>query len=101
MRKTKGGPRKPRAAVPGAKALFKFRKANELTQAQVADRLGVRGPTVHDWETGAKRPKAHFRDVIEKWSDGAIPADFWKYPEEIAASNDVVPLHKTGTEGGR
>lgn len=40
-----------------ASTLRRLRKERELTQATLADRVGVTGPTIWSWETGKTRPK--------------------------------------------
>lgn len=83
MPRTSRGPLVPVEPSPGALALWVFRRAAKLTQAEVAHQLGVSGPTVHDWERGRKRPRAGLRAAIEQWSRGQVPAVTWAHVDEL------------------
>lgn len=37
-------------------AIYKYRKAKGWTQRELAERLGVRPPTITQYETGARKP---------------------------------------------
>ena len=79
----------PDGQTLGARLLLQFRHQNDLTQTDVALALGVSTPTIHDWERGRKRPKAHHRDDIATWTKGFVPASAWKRPGEVSG---VVPF---------
>lgn len=76
----------------GAARLQAFIKRHGLTQLAAANALGVSDPTVHDWVTGAKRPKAHHRQAIEAWTGGAVPVAAWLTKEERASQAAVRPF---------
>ena len=46
--------------------LRKLREGQKLTQAQLAERLGVKRVTVTSWENGVNKPRA---DMLLKLSD--------------------------------
>lgn len=37
-------------------ALYKYRKANGITQRELAEKLGVAQPTITQYETGVRKP---------------------------------------------
>lgn len=47
-----------------------------MSARAVADALGVSHPAVLGWE-GGKSPSRPYRELIERWSGGAVPADSW------------------------
>ncbi len=79
----------------GATRLAEFLKRNGLTQLAAAEALGVSDPTVHDWVTGAKRPRAHHREAISVWTGGEISSDSWLVDEERVAMAAVRPFTPT------
>jgi transcriptional regulator with XRE-family HTH domain len=95
--------------VTGASRLQAFLQAHGITQLAAATALGVSDPTVHDWVTGAKRPKAHHRQAIAVWTNGEVPTDSWLKADERAAAAAVRPFvsganrrrraPRTGTDG--
>lgn len=76
----------------GAKWLADFLKRNGLTQLAAAEALGVSDPTIHDWVTGSKRPRAHHREVIAVWTRGEVTAQSWLEDKERAAMAAVRPF---------
>lgn len=78
--------------VDGASRLQAFLKAHGLSQVAAAGDLGVSGPTVHDWVTGAKRPKGHHREAIAVWTHGQVPAESWLRDDERAVMAGVKPF---------
>jgi transcriptional regulator with XRE-family HTH domain len=78
----------------GATWLAEFLRRNNLTQLATAEALGVSDPTVHDWVTGSKRPKAHHRDAISVWTRGEVPVDAWLEESERVARAAVKPFDR-------
>ena len=76
----------------GSRGLRAFLEKHAISQRSAAEALGVTDPAVHDWVTGAKRPRAHHRVSIEVWTRGSVVAASWAFPEERAAARDVVPF---------
>lgn len=76
----------------GATLLGAFLRAHAITQLACANALGVSDPTVHDWVTGSKRPRANHRDAIAVWTRGEVPADAWLTAEELGARSAVRPF---------
>lgn len=64
--------------------MAEWRKKLDLTQEQVAGRLGVSGVTVSRWETGERRPdldaQAAFADAL-----GVHLEDLHRHPAEESA----------------
>lgn len=80
------------AMTDGAVQLAEFLRRNGLTQISAAGALGVSDPTIHDWVTGSKRPKAHHREVIAVWTRGEVTIDAWLTAQERAATQLVRPF---------
>lgn len=63
---------KERLEKPGllspAERLKALREALELTQKQVADQMGVSGPSVNDWENANGRPQESSPYLIQAWT---------------------------------
>ncbi len=76
----------------GAAQLHRFLKSNRITQSSMAIALGVSGPTIHDWVSGSKRPRAHYREAIAIWTNGAVPVDSWIQDDERQAVSIVRPF---------
>lgn len=76
----------------GARRLAAFLKRNGITQLGAGEALGVSDPTVHDWVTGSKRPKAHHRDAIATWTRGEVGTELWLTAEERASRKAVRPF---------
>jgi hypothetical protein len=53
-----------------------------ITRVETAGELKVSVASVHYWVSGGQRPRAFERDLIEKWSGGAVPAESWATDEE-------------------
>lgn len=76
----------------GGRLLAEFLKRNGLTQLAASKALGVSDPTIHDWVTGSKRPRAHHRETIAVWTNEEVPSDSWLTDEERAATEVVRPF---------
>ena len=50
-----------------------------LTQAQLAAVMGVRGPTISEWERGARSPGDTSARLLQAYRDGYRPDD-WPLP---------------------
>ncbi len=72
-----------RAAI-GAR-LRKWRESAKRTQKDVADVLGVKQPTVSEYEHGSRSPTERTRRAIEKLTGGAICAHEWAPARDEAA----------------
>lgn len=81
----------------GARLLRELLQTRGLTQSDAARAIGVSAPTIHDWVTSAKRPRAAHREAIEVWTAGAVPASAWETEEERALLARVRPLHPATT----
>lgn len=85
--------------VVGATRLQAFLKTHGISQVAAGSALGVSGPTVHDWVTGAKRPKGHHREAISVWTGGEVAADSWLREDERALMAGVKPFVKADESG--
>lgn len=72
--------------------LQEFLDDNDITLREAAAAIGVGHPTILDWLGGRKRPRAHHRDAIAKWTGGRIHVESWLFAEEKATTVDVVPF---------
>lgn len=81
----------------GGRLLAEFLKRNGLTQLAASRAIGVSDPTIHDWVTGSKRPRAHHRDAISVWTNEDVPADAWLTDEERAGTMAVRPFRPDAT----
>ncbi len=81
----------------GSKRLALWLKNRRITQAALADLVGVEQATVSRWVTGAGRPESPFRDAIA--SITGVEATSWLTPRERALVERVAALPATGTEG--
>jgi len=92
-------------ASKGSKALAAFVRKNKIGPRPAARALDVAHPTLIAWMEGWKRPQAHRRQAIERWTGGEVKADWWILAEERQDVKDVVPFEpesapesaKTGT----
>lgn len=83
----------------GAVRLAAFLRKNGITQLSAAESLGVSDPTVHDWVTGSKRPRAHHRDAIATWTHGEVGTESWLTAEEQASRQAVRPFESADDSG--
>jgi transcriptional regulator with XRE-family HTH domain len=56
----------PATPLPPPKERRRLREAGSLTQAQVAERVGVSRETVRSWETGRTNPRGRKREAYAK-----------------------------------
>lgn len=64
----------------------RFREERRLTQAQLADDLGVSQPAVIYWETGQKRPRTAMQGKLH--DRGICSPNDWHEPAPLPADND-------------
>lgn len=76
--------------------LAEWRAAQQLSLVKAAVLFGVRGPTLHDWERGKKRPRDAHRDVIE--AIVGIPREDWRNEREseLVARVEAAPTARPG-----
>jgi transcriptional regulator with XRE-family HTH domain len=68
--------------------LKRIRKARKLSQAVVAERLGVEVPSVSRWETGTNRPsQQHLSQLCAIY--GVTEEDLLKIPEQSEMKSEV------------
>lgn len=77
--------------TPGAVALADFLHQHQLTQAQCGVAIGVTDVAVHEWVTGAHRPRVEYREAIELWTNGHIPRSAWDTDADRAALANIKP----------
>lgn len=70
------------APLSGGEALSRWLAFHGVPQAVCALALGVSQAAVSDWCRQKKVPEARYRDAIERWTSGAVPADAWASAEE-------------------
>lgn len=59
------------------KLLADFLAAHSVPQVEVATLLGVDPATVSYWLSGSRKPQQQYREALERWTSGAVPADTW------------------------
>jgi len=64
------------------------------TRAAIAERLGVSAPSVSGWLHQTSRPTPALRADVEDLTEGFVPADDWKTPEERTRKVRVKPMRK-------
>ncbi|NGO81523.1 helix-turn-helix transcriptional regulator, partial [Streptomyces sp. YC504] len=64
----------PAAPLPGPEERRRLREANDLSQAQVAELVGVTRETVRSWESGRTNPRGRTREayagLLTSWGGG-------------------------------
>lgn len=58
----------------------------------IAERVGAKPSTFCDYMKGRARPKVQTRELIERVTNGAVPAASWETKEERAALAAAKPL---------
>lgn len=76
----------------GARLLGEFLRRNGLTQLAAGRAIGVSDPTIHDWVTGAKRPRAHHREAVAVWTSSEVPCDAWLTEQERVCAGTIRPF---------
>lgn len=69
---------------PGAQALYDWRKANDLTQVDVCQRLDLDGGRYSAYETGRLTPGLEIAAKIQVVTGGKVPAVLWVRNPETA-----------------
>ncbi|MFJ9022679.1 helix-turn-helix domain-containing protein [Streptomyces sp. NPDC102259] len=77
------------APLPPPKRRRHLREAASLTQAQVAERMGVTGETVHAWESGRTTPRGRRREAYAKLLASLTKADMVTNTQEAAPPPQV------------
>jgi len=75
----------------GSAGLRAFLQRHKLSQVAAASELGTSGPTVHEWCSGSKRPRPHYREAIEIWTGGEVKAGDWDTGDERQCVDAVRP----------
>ena len=81
-------------ATKGVALLKAFLKKNKLSQADASRALDVSGVVVCLWCSGKQRPRTEYRDALEIWTSGAVPASSWESAEDREAVSHVKPFTK-------
>ena len=63
--------------------LKSWRSERELSQSAAGEKVGVSGPTWHEWESGGRTPQGGYRDALEILT--GIPATEWMHDRERRA----------------
>ena len=74
----------PSEPLAGREALSRWLAFHGVPQAVCALAIGVSQAAVSDWSRGKKVPEARYRNAIERWTSGAVPASSWLPAEERA-----------------
>jgi transcriptional regulator with XRE-family HTH domain len=60
-----------------------WRAERDISQATAGEKIGVSGPTWHEWESGGRTPKGGYRAALEILT--GIPATLWMLDGEREA----------------
>lgn len=84
----------------GSVRFKEWRESRALTQAQVADLLGVRQSRVSEWESGRTQPRVRMAVAIARVTGGEVPVELWADATEPAASSEqeAPAPHEPATE---
>lgn len=82
---------------PGWQRLRDWRKAQEISQHDAAERLGVRQATWCEWESAdVKRgPNRDMAIRIEALTEGAVPIESWSQDPRVAEDMERVIRNRT------
>ncbi len=69
---------------PGADLMAKWMRDRRIKQSAVARVLLVTPSAVHDWLLHKRTPSLQFRDALERWTAGAVPAKSWLSSNDLA-----------------
>lgn len=69
---------------PGADLMAKWLRDRRIKQTTVARVLLVTPSAVHDWLLHKRTPSLQFRDALERWTSGAVPATSWLSSQDLA-----------------
>jgi hypothetical protein len=78
----------------GAKKLLAFIQKAGLSCAKAADALDTVHPALLAWLSGACRPDAYRRALIEAWTGGAVPSVLWLSEAERAHLRKIRPFKR-------
>jgi hypothetical protein len=90
----------------GAVKLGQFLQRYGITQAAAAVILEASESSLHDWLTGAKRPNADSRWIIERWTGGTgddadkVLAYEWSPAEFLQRLESIKPFKPGADLGG-
>ncbi|MFI9826725.1 helix-turn-helix domain-containing protein [Streptomyces sp. NPDC051913] len=80
----------PATPLPSPKERRRLREAGSLTQAQVAERVGVTRETVRAWESGRTNPRGRKREVYARLLSTLVEEEEPRQPE-VTASQESAP----------
>ena len=64
-------------------ALSDWLSANNVSQAQLAEKIGVHRSTIFYYTTGGRRPRADTAYLIEQVTNGDVPMAMWFVPKSL------------------
>lgn len=82
----------PKPFSSGNGLLANFLRRNGLKQTDAATALGVSAPTLSDWLSKMKRPRAHHRRAIAIWTRNGVPESAWDTAQEQQALAELQPF---------
>lgn len=68
---------------PGADLMAKWMREKRVKQSAVARVLLVTPSAVHDWLLHKRTPSLQFREALERWTHGLVPANSWLSPQDV------------------
>lgn len=82
----------------GSRLLAAWMAAQGVRDREVALAVKRSRGAVIAWRHGQYRPEAEFRDMLERFTGGAVPASSWRTAEETKALEDVQPRTPSAPE---
>lgn len=73
----------------GARLLRVFMKRTRKPLRAAAREIGISHPTLFSWMRGRTTPLSIYRERIEAWSEGIVPADSWESKREALAAKAI------------
>ncbi|WP_405519953.1 helix-turn-helix transcriptional regulator [Streptomyces tsukubensis] len=89
-------------SLPGPKGRRRLREARSLTQAQLAERLGVTRETIRSWESGRTEPRGRRREAYTRLLTAPItPTTAGRpSPRAVPHTRTRAPPRRNGTGPG-
>ncbi len=78
----------------GGQLLAAYRERLGLSHRSAAEQIGCSHPSLMAWESGRVTPVQPYRDRIEAWSGGELPAAIWRSATERSAELRIAVAKK-------
>jgi len=82
-------------AKTGAERLREFLKDRGIPLREAAKGIRVSHPAIVQWLDGTAKPSAPHREALDRWTNGAVPAESWLEPHEATRLDEITPWKST------